>query len=314
MNWILHLTTIISKKRITKSSLIIIKYVHNLYKPCSKSYKEPFNTDWHCLAAFVFTLYSFLLFSQDWITGRTNKAKHCTALRSPQEDCGCSNITRTLVHKDAAAKNHRVVDFLPQIPTNHCHQNCRSAPWGRFPHWDHWYLLHRYASIFQVLANSWIIWITQLPKSHIHQDSKSNSNLQFHTVHLSMFEGLASLTVQQFVWNMFKHPRGQRRVTALVQRPSICTTIYSSWVVSSKDTVGRNVMDLCMSGITCQKVGRYADWNPLWIGQGLKMSSPCLWVMALHPHCYTSFLPLALSLHHCLNGVYNLDDSKFTRI
>lgn len=33
-------------------------------------------------------------------------------------------------------------------------------------------------------------------------------------------------------------PLGQRRVRAFLQRPAICTAIYSTWVASSKDTVG----------------------------------------------------------------------------
>lgn len=73
-------------------------------------------------------------------------------------------------------------------------------------------------------------------------------------------EGCASLTAWQVICAAFKRPLGRRRARALTQRPPICTAVWSTWVASSKKysgrSVGRNVMDLCMSGIACQRVGK----------------------------------------------------------
>lgn len=81
-----------------------------------------------------------------------------------------------------------------------------------------------------------------------------NHCLNYNMVQLNVaFESSVNLTVWQVICTMFQHLSGKREWEQR-QGPPICVAIYSTWVASSKDTVGRNVRAWCLSGISCQKV------------------------------------------------------------
>lgn len=94
-----------------------------------------------------------------------------------------------------------------------------------------------------------------------------------------------------------------------------------TWVASSKDTVGdqweRNVMDLCMSGITCQKVGKIYRQRSIMKRPGL-VNEVSMFVG--YGSFSTSSHLFSLLLHRCpcllgsleVRGFHEPQDSKFT--
>lgn len=105
-------------------------------------------------------------------------------------------------------------------------------------------------------------------------------------------------------------PAGYERSVRLAPRGAICTASYSTWVASSKTysegSVGRNVMDLCTSGITCQRAGMIYRLGSIMKRPGL-VNELSMFV------AYGSFPPLthtcftSHSVSECVVQVFTLD-------